>query len=540
VPADVIVLHLGRHAGGYAFTQSGSVDLTLPWSAFEEELTHTRMRWTKNNRLSVWLFCIALLAYGLIFSGLGNWNTMSRIGLSVSLADRGSLYIDDFAALTEDRAKVGNHFASDKAPGLSFLALPAVAATVRIVRLLDPDAQWVRETPETPADHVGWYPTSHLKWVLWLATLTTSSVYTALAVVALFRIALLLNVTVKGALFGAIIYGFATPTWGWATTFFSHAACGAFLVFGLWIVIVGSTPGPQWSKTRTAALGLAAGLLLGTAMVIEYPAALAALLIAAYAVWRSRRLTPDRTILGVGGAVVGALIAGIPLMLYNNAVFGSAFSLSYSFSEWHVMQQGLWGLHWPNPLIAIKILFSGERGLLWLSPILAFTPMAWWSMETGGERGLMILCLTIFLSFLIINSGLVHWEGGLSTGPRYITPSLPFLALPFAWLWEKSGVFLRRILTGMAILSSIVCFAMASIEVYTPDDLHANVVMEILLPKLASGQVNNLIVNRIGISPAFTLALYVVVIGGGIATLWRYTDSKASAILKDVSTKSFT
>src|SRR5262249_11973774 len=158
------------------------------------------------------------------------------------------------------------------------------------------------------------------------------------------------------------------------------------------------------------------------------------------------------------GAVVGALIAAIGLMLYNNALFGSPFSISYSYSDMHEMQKGLWGIHWPNPLVAVKLLFSGERGLLWLSPILALTPIGWWSMESAGQRALMILCLVIFVSFWIISSGFVVWEAGSSTGPRYMTPSLPFLALPFAWLWEESGVFLRRILMGMATLSSILCF----------------------------------------------------------------------------------
>ena len=476
----------------------------------------------ENTRRSVMLFCIAFFAYGLMFTaGTHNFNPASRIGLSISLADRGSLYIDDFAPLTGDKATLGEHFASDKAPGLSFLALPAVAVAVRIVRRLDPDTRWVG-----PADQAGYVMTSpSLTWVMWLATLTTSSLYTALAVVALFRIALLLNVTVQGALFGAIVYGFATPAWGWATTFFSHATCGAFLVFGLWVVILASTPGRRWSKARTVALGLGAGLLLGSAIVIEYPAALAALLIAAYAVWRSRHLTPDRTVLAVGGAVVGALIAGIPLMVYNNAVFGSPFSLSYSYSDLRDMHEGLWSIHSPNPLIAIKSLFSGEHGLLWLSPILVLSPIAWWSMKTAGQRALMILCLAIFLSFLIINSGVLGW-GGWSTGPRYITPSLPFLALPFAWLWEKSRVFMRGTLLGLAILSGIICLAMAGIQVLESPKKNVNVVSVTLLPELARGHINNFVLAELGMKRHlchWAFALYVFLICGGLVTLWVRT-----------------
>src|SRR5262245_38782946 len=93
-------------------------------------------------KLSVFLFCISFFVYGLIFSGFNNSNTTILISLSVSIADQGSLYIDDFAALTGDKSKVGDHFVSDKAPGLSFLALPAVAAAIKIVRLFEDDAQW--------------------------------------------------------------------------------------------------------------------------------------------------------------------------------------------------------------------------------------------------------------------------------------------------------------------------------------------------------------------------------------------------------------
>jgi hypothetical protein len=461
------------------------------------------------------LFFIAFSAYALIFSGLGNPNTLSRVGLTLSLVEGESVYIDDFAPLTMDKANLGDHFASDKAPGVSFLAVPATAVAVRLLRLRDPDARWV----------ISGTVTSSLKWVMWIATLTTSSLYTAIAVVALFTIARLFGVSRQGALFSAIVYGFGTPTWGWATTFFSHATCGAFLVFGLWAVTVETTPKPVSSKTKTAIWGLAAGLLLGAAIVIEYTATFAVLLISIFGVWRSSQNTPERTRCAVASAIVGAVMAGLPLMLYNNMLFGSPFSISYTYSDFHEMQEGLWGIHWPDPRTAIKILFSGERGLFWLSPILVLTPMAWWSMWAARERALMVLCLAIFLAFWTINSGFFAWFGGASTGPRHITPSLPFLALPFAWLWDKSGFLLRKILVGMAVLSIIICFAMASIEVTAPVEA-ANTVTEILLPKLAKGNFPNLLLSKVGIDPLLIVALYVLGIGGALFVLWRATYSK--------------
>jgi len=100
-------------------------------------------------RISLWLFVISYLAFGLIFSGVGNHNTVSRIALSLALVERGSLYIDEFAPLTGDKGTARGHYISDKAPGLSFLALPAVGIAVNVLHLLKPDVRWINADPAT-------------------------------------------------------------------------------------------------------------------------------------------------------------------------------------------------------------------------------------------------------------------------------------------------------------------------------------------------------------------------------------------------------
>src|SRR5262249_42738934 len=141
----------------------------------------------------------------------------------------------------------------------------------------------------------------------------------------------------------------------------------------------------------------------------------------------------------------GGLLAGLPLMVYNKALFGSIFTISYSFGDWDENRQNLWGIAWPNPAVAVKLLVSQERGLLWLSPILALAPAAWLSMKKSGEISLMLLCVAVFIYYITINSGIPSWEAGYSTGPRYMVPGLAFLALPFAWLSQQcsSAVFKR-------------------------------------------------------------------------------------------------
>ena len=54
----------------------------------------------------------------------GGWNPNSRMNLVRSLGDEGSWSVDTWAHNTGDRAKFGEHYYSDKAPGVSYLALP--------------------------------------------------------------------------------------------------------------------------------------------------------------------------------------------------------------------------------------------------------------------------------------------------------------------------------------------------------------------------------------------------------------------------------
>src|SRR5215212_5673925 len=57
-----------------------------------------------------------------------NTQDVSRIALTNSILLRGAVDIDPYRNLTRDRSRYGGHWYSDKAPGVSFAALPLVAA----------------------------------------------------------------------------------------------------------------------------------------------------------------------------------------------------------------------------------------------------------------------------------------------------------------------------------------------------------------------------------------------------------------------------
>jgi len=82
--------------------------------------------WRSYPREWLLLSLVAIAALGVI--NPPNVQDITRISLSRSLAERGSVDIDPYHRLTTDRAFYDGHWYSDKAPGLSLLALPTVEA----------------------------------------------------------------------------------------------------------------------------------------------------------------------------------------------------------------------------------------------------------------------------------------------------------------------------------------------------------------------------------------------------------------------------
>src|SRR5438067_2311838 len=82
--------------------------------------------WQRYPRERLLLCIVAISALGVI--NLPNVQDITRLALSRSIAERGSVDIDPYHRLTTDRAFYNGHWYSDKAPGLSLIALPTVEA----------------------------------------------------------------------------------------------------------------------------------------------------------------------------------------------------------------------------------------------------------------------------------------------------------------------------------------------------------------------------------------------------------------------------
>lgn len=419
--------------------------------------------------LAVFLLLFCSFAY---FYQAGGWNQNSRFALVRAITDRGTLNIDPFQRCTGDRALWRGHFYSDKAPGLSLLAVPVVAAARPVL--------WAAHVD--PESYTG------IAALSYLATVATTSLAVALAGVCLFFVARRLGASSGGAMFAALVMGLATPMWVYATLFIGHAMAASCLIFAFTAALSLRT---SEKVRRDLALGVAVGLSAGWATVTEFPAVIPAGLIVAFAIheaWTlgSRRLVRVTTAL----TLAGTFCAGV-LMLYQWACFGSPFHLSYASEEgFKDLKEGFFGLHAPSLGVLGQLLFGQYRGLLPLSPVVAFSPFGLLLLlRDRAARAPALLAAAIATFYILLNAGYFYWEGGWSYGPRHLSPALPFLCLGLAPLWSKSSKAGRTVLVALALFGVALTLVAVSTMPQLPADFK-HPVTEFLWPAFRAGKLS--------------------------------------------------
>src|ERR1700687_3019207 len=257
--------------------------------------------------------------------------------------------------------------------------------------------------------------------------------------------------------------------WSYATLFRSHATVAALLLFAFAGAL---TVRDVHSPRRDLLLGAAVGLATGWATVTEYPAAPAAAILAVLAlihVWPSG---PTRIQRVAAGVTAGALICAVVLFSYQYLAFGSPFCLSYAYSTYNVpspapeMGNGLFGLTYPRFWILRELLVGRYRGLLLLAPVLTLAPIGF--VQLGRRRPdfrpSIAAAAPLAVYYLLLNASYKYWDGGYSTGPRHLSPLVPFLCLALGLLWTWSRAVHRAALGGLGRSGIVVALMAVSTE----------------------------------------------------------------------------
>jgi len=368
-------------------------------------------------RASVPLFLLVFGTYAYFYQA-GGWNQNSRFDLTRAVVEQGTLSIDAFQENTGDKALRDGHWYTDKAPGLSLLAVPAYAL-VHAVR--------------AGAVVAGSY----------LGTVFAVALPSALAALQLFALGRLIGLSAAWAAALTLAYALGTLALPYSTIFYGHQLSAALGLSAFALV---------WRRRAP----MLAGLLLGLAVAVDYTSVVLVIAVMGYAVVKLRAR-------GVLWLIAGGVPIALALGAYHAAAFGHPLALPYEFVlQEHRRMGWFMGIAAPDPRVMGALLVGPYRGLFFGSPWLVAGIPGLAVLARRGFRAEAITCGGIAFAYLLLNAGLVDWHGGWAMGPRYLVPAIPFLAvgamgLVLAW---PAGTPARRMLAGVGGAAVAVSFAL--------------------------------------------------------------------------------
>ena len=127
-------------------------------------------------------------------------------------------------------------------------------------------------------------------------------------------------------------------------------------------------------------------------------------------------------------------------------------------------------IYWFNILL-FYLTLSPYRGLFWFSPILLLSPIGiYYLWRDQNTRTIAFLIVFIAAYYLLLNSSYYYWNGGWSTGPRHLTPIIPFLCLPLSKVWTNARRGFKPILVFIFSTSFLIALMSVSIDMYSPSN----------------------------------------------------------------------
>ncbi len=352
----------------------------------------------KKYRPALLLFLLVLLFHSYFFHFIGreSWNVSSRLNLTYALAEYGTFRIDAYHHNTGDKVYYRGHYYSDKAPGLSLLAVPGYLFFKR----------------------AGVTSEQYMRY--WL-TLLTVGLPSALGAVVFFKLTgIFSGPGERTRLLVALAYSLGTLALPFSGIFYGHQTAAVLALASFYILVRLK----RSSGLENPFLLFGGGFLAGYAFLCDFPAGIIMALLALYAAFSLRRKP------GLAAWLLGAALPVGFLLYYNYVCFGSPFTSSYALHQTYDHAAGLLGITLPRFEALWGITFSPYRGLFYQAPVLLFAFPGFYLFARDREtRPEFAVCLLAVLGFFFFNAGYQYWDGVGSAGARFMIPALPFLAL---------------------------------------------------------------------------------------------------------------
>lgn len=251
------------------------------------------------------------------------------------------------------------------------------------------------------------------------------------------------------ALMVSLVFAFCTLMWPIAgEQLWQHGPAALMIAVGYALLTA------EPSARRTVGAGLAFGLL-----VAVRPQTIPFAVAGACAAWVVGE--PDRRWRRLAQFSAGAMPLIAMFLAYNLATYGKPGG------GYQVFAGGLFGLSYLAPGVA-GLLFSPNRGALILMPVigvgLAGGAMAVWRWRQDPTLALLVLASG---GYFLLHSATMTWAGGWCFGPRYLTETLPVLAIASGAAVPALRSWTKALLVPLIAWSLLIQFAGANFYPYS-------------------------------------------------------------------------
>jgi hypothetical protein len=427
------------------------------------------------------------------FPDIRSANELPRVYLTQAMVEERTFAIDTGVArwgTTVDVSPSGDRFYSNKAPGSSFLAVPAYVVLRAVVRAAGGDEPSLAQMMWTFRVATGVLPTLAFLVLLWrfLARFASSVETRRLVIVG---------------------YALGTMAMTYSILFIAHqlAAICIATAYILMVKVCEDGADERWL--------LGAGFAAGMAPLVDYQAAFAGVPVGLYLLYRLQLRSPRRW-----RALVLAAAGSVPpvatLLWYHARAFGSPFRTGYHATETfaHFHQEGFLGMTGPSLEAFVGSMVAPDNGLLVLCPLMLLVIPGWVRLARDGQRWPFAITLAVVAFYIYFISSLTFWRGGWQIGPRYITVMLPFamIAVAAGAAAAERRPYTRALAVASVAVSVVIYGVSNALYPHFPDRF-ANPLYEVTFRLLADGYAPYNLGWIFGLRGLASLIPYLAVLG---------------------------
>lgn len=414
-------------------------------------------------------------------------NELPRLYLVTAIVHDHSFAIDSAVKRwggTSDLAAHGGHYYANKAPGASLLAVPLYAAV-----------RWTLGEPS-------------LATTLWLCRFATGMVPSLAFLWLLYGFLQRYAPQPEIRRLTLIAYALGSLALPYSLLYYSHQL-SAVCIASAWILALDVA-----DRRRGMTAMAVAGMLAGSAPLVDYQAAFAGIPVAVHVLLRMRRsrFTLVETARASIAAAASAALPIAVLLFYHWVCFGSPVATGYDYAITYGADHdhGLLGMTTPTWTAFVGTMVAPDNGLVALAPWWLFAIPGAAILWRAGERGTVAVAASVTAAFMYFISSIGFWRAGWEVGPRYLAAMLPFL-LPLvcrALAWMQRRPIAIGAASGMIAASVVIYVAATATLPYWPDAIR-NPLYDVAFRLLADGAVAPNLGQWLGLHGIVSIAPYV-------------------------------